>query len=85
MVLIRDRRAKRPDAIAHDLIDGAPRVMDGVHHQRRTGSRILRASSGSRSASAVAREVGEQDGDLLAFAPERGLDVRIFWARCFGV
>ena len=74
VVLVGDGRPeKRHDAVAHHLVHGAVVVMDGVHHQLRTGSRSLRASSGSRSASNSIDpfEVGEEHRDLLAFPFQR--------------
>jgi hypothetical protein len=61
--------------------------VDGLHHSFEHGvqnlSRLLGVAVGEQLHRAL--EIGEEDRDLLALALERGLDVRIFSARCFGV
>ena len=82
MVFVGERRSEeRHDAVAQHLADCPLIAMDGFHHPLQNGSRILRASSGSRSAMKFHRpfQIGEQNGDLLALAFKRGSsDVRIF-------
>jgi hypothetical protein len=60
--------------------------MDGLHHRSRTGSRSLRASSGSRSASgSIEPFKSAKDGDLLRSPSRAALEVRIFWPGAWGV
>ena len=65
---------QRHDPVAHHLIHGALVVMDGVHHQREDGienlARLFGITVGEQLHGAL--EVGEEDGDLLALAFERG-------------
>jgi len=66
---------ERHDSVAHDLIDSALVVMDGVHHQREDWidelTRLFGIAIGEQLHGAL--EVGEQHGDLLALAFKRGL------------
>src|SRR5215467_8055395 len=66
-----ERRAEqRHDAVAHDLIDSALVVMDGIHHQCEDWidelARVLGIAIGEQPHGAL--KVGEQHSDLLAFA-----------------
>jgi hypothetical protein len=81
------RTEQRHDAVAHDLIDSALVVMDGVHHQREDRVDELARVFGIAVSEQLhgAFDVGEEHRDLFALALEGILEVRIFSARCFGV
>ena len=75
MVLMGERRAEqRHDPVAHHLVDGALVAVDGLHHPFEHGiedlARFLGIAVGEQLHRAL--EVGEQHGDLLALALERG-------------
>ena len=70
VILVRQWRAEQGhDAVAHHLIDRALVVVDGVHHVREDRvqdlARLLGIAVGEQLHRAL--EIGEQDGDLLAF------------------
>ena len=76
VVLVRQGRAEeRHDPVAHDLVHGALVAVDGLHHVLEHGveelARLLGIAVGEQLHRAL--EVGEEDGDLLALAFERGL------------
>ena len=76
MVLVGERRAEqRHDPVAHHLVDGALVAVDGLHHALEHGieelARLLGIAVGEQLHRAL--EVGEEHGDLLALAFERGL------------
>ncbi len=78
MVLVGKRRAEqRHDPVAHHLIHGSFVVMDRLHHPLEHGveefARILRVAVGDQFHRAL--QIGEQHGDLLALALERGARV----------
>ena len=75
VVLVGERRAEeRHDPVAHDLVDGALVAVDGLHHPLEHGveelARLLGVAVGEQLHRAL--EVGEEHGDLLALALERG-------------
>jgi hypothetical protein len=75
VVLVRDRRAEqRHDAVAQDPVDGALVTMDATHHHGQRGIQeppgVLRIGVLDQRERAL--DVGEQHGDLLAFAFEGG-------------
>ena len=76
MVLVGQRRAEeRHDPVAHHLVDGALVAVDRLHHVLEHGveelARLLGVAVGEQLHRAL--EVGEEHGDLLALAFERGL------------
>ena len=76
VVLVGHRRAEqRHDPVAHDLVDGALVAVDGLHHPFEHGieelPRLLGIAVGEQLHRAL--QVGEEHGDLLALALERGL------------
>ena len=76
VILVGERRAEqRHDPVAHHLVDRALVAVDGLHHVLEDGveelPRLLGISVGQQLHRAL--EVGEEDGDLLALALERGL------------
>jgi hypothetical protein len=71
-----ERRAEqRHDAVAHDLVDGAFVAMHRFHHliEHRVEqlARLLGVAVGQQLHRSL--EIGEQHGDLLALAFDRGL------------
>ena len=76
VILVGERRAEeRHDPVAHDLVDRALVAVDGLHHALEHGieelARLLGVAVGEQLHRAL--EVGEEHGDLLALAFERGL------------
>jgi hypothetical protein len=69
------RAEERHDPVAHDLVDGAFVTVDGLHHvledRVQEPTRLLGITVGEQLHRAL--EVGEEHGDLLAFALEGGL------------
>ena len=88
VVLVRDRRAEqRHDAVAGELVDRALEAMHAVGEDREEAIEDLVPLFGIELLGELHRalHVGEQHGDLLAFAFEGGLArCRIFSARCSG-
>ena len=75
VVLVGERRAEeRHDPVAHHLVHRALVAVDGLHHPLEHGveelARLLGIAVGEQLHRAL--EVGEEDGDLLALALERG-------------
>ena len=75
MVLVGERGAEeRHDPVAHDLVDGALVAVDGFHHALEHGveelARLLGIAVGEQLHRAL--QVGEEHGDLLALALQRG-------------
>ena len=88
MVLVGERGAEqRHDAVAHHLVDGALVAVDGLHHALEDRVEELAGLLGIAVGEQLHRalEIGEEHGDLLALALERGLEVRMRSARCRGV
>ena len=76
MVLVGQRRAEqRHDPVAHHLVHGALVAVDGLHHALEDRveelARLLGIAVGQQLHRAL--EVGEEHGDLLALAFQRGL------------
>ena len=86
MVLMGQRRTEqRHDSIAHDLVDSAFIAVDSFHHMFKDGSRIFRASSGSRSASSsIDLHVSKQHCDVFALAFESALGGENLFGEVFG-
>ena len=75
VVLVSDRRAEQGhDPVAHDLVDRAFVVVDGLHHALQDRieelARLLGIAVGEQLHRAL--EVGEEHRDLLALALEGG-------------
>ena len=75
VVLVGERRAEeRHDPVAHDLVHRALVAVDRLHHPLEHGveelARLLGIAVGQQLHRAL--EVGEEHGDLLALAFERG-------------
>jgi hypothetical protein len=76
VILVRQRRPEqRHDAITHHLIDGALVAVDGFHHQLEDGIEDLPCLFGITVREQLHRalEIGEEHGDLLPLALQRGL------------
>jgi hypothetical protein len=76
VILVREGRTEeRHDTVAHDLVDRALVAVHGLHHPFEHGVEklacLLRVPVGQQLHRAL--EVGEEHGDLLAFALERAL------------
>jgi hypothetical protein len=87
-VALRARGAEqRHHPVAHHLVHGASVGWTASIMRSSTGSRSLRASSGSRSASNSIESLRSAKRTVTCLrSPSRAaLDVRIFSARCFGV
>ena len=75
VVLVGDRRPEqRHQAVAHQPADGALVAVDGVHHHLHGAVQQPLGVLGVEARDQLGRadDVGEQDGDLLALAFERG-------------
>ena len=75
MVLVGEGSTEeRHDPVAHDLVHGALVAVDGLHHafEHRVEelARLLGIAVGEQLHGAL--QIGEEDGDLLALALERG-------------
>jgi len=87
VVVVGDGSAEeRHYAIAHNLVDGALVAMDGLHHPLKHGVQDLARLLGITIREQLHRalEVGEEHGDLLAFALEGALGGenllgKVFW------
>ena len=76
VILVGERRAEEGhDPVAHHLVHGALVAVDGLHHAFEHGveelARLLGIAVGEQLHRAL--EVGEEHGDLLALALQRGL------------
>ena len=74
VIFVGERGAEEShDAVAHDLVDGAFVVVDGLHHALQDGveqvARLLGVALGEQLHGAL--EVGEENGHLLALAFQR--------------